>query len=407
MGEIIKMNGSEVSSVNEPQTDVIQIAEGLLFDARTPIENASTISMPLAELSTLGAGVSSLLPALRTVTTTTSVDMKGLFRVANAASGDILKMAKNKNYWGALKTADGASKMAQFAEAGPLTATSQAVSAINPATMMMAVALFSIEQKLGDIEEMQKQILQNMEFSKESDVEGDVEQLMSIITKYKYNWDNDHFVASNHKMVNDIQRTARSHMISYQKEVNALLDSKKLIVVQAQVKLKLNELLKKFKYYRLSLYTFSLASLLEIMLSGNFKEEYIAGIKQEIETAAETYREVFGKCSLYLEKMSDSSIETNLLKGVGNVSKFAGKIIGSIPVIEKGPVDEFLLDGGDKIKKNAYGIEHSVIRSFAAISNPGIGVFTGKMAELIQIYNHTAAICFDDKRLYLVADKVS
>jgi hypothetical protein len=403
MGEIIKMNSSEITPVDGNQNELIQITEGLLFDARsTELLPSNTISMPIAELSTLGAGVSSLLPALRTVTTTTTMDVAGLFRVANQESGDVLKMAKNGNAWGAMKTAAGGSKMVQLAESGPLTATSEVVAAVNPATMMMAVALFSIEQKLGDIEEMQKQILQHMEFEKESSVEGDVEQLMSIITKYKHNWDNDKFVASNYKMVNDIQRTARAHMISYQKEVNTLLDSKKFVLSQAQVNSKMSELLKKFKYYRLSLYTFALSSLLEIMLSGNFKEEYITGIKEEIEKCTETYRDLFGKCSIYLEKLSVSSLDTNLLKGAGNVIKFTGKIIGAIPVVEKGPVDEFLQDSGNKLKKNALGIEHKVVRSFAEISNPGTGVFTAKMADMVKIYNHTSEICFDEKNIYLV-----
>jgi len=40
---------------------------------------------------------------------------------------------------------------------------------------------------------------------------------------------------------------------------------------------------KKFKYYNLSLYTYSLASYIEIMLSGNLAEKNILSIKEEIE----------------------------------------------------------------------------------------------------------------------------
>ena len=404
MGDIVEINNLKVTSSekNESKNDLIQIAENLLLDTRTNIENFNTLSMPIAELATLGAGVSSLLPSLRTVTTTTSIDMQGLFRVKNLASGDILKMAKDKTYWGAIKTAEGTSKMAKLSQAGPLTATTNAVTAVNPATMMMAVALFSIEQQLSNIQEMQEKIIQLMEFEKESAVEADVEQLISIITKYKHNWDNDQFISSNHKMVGDIQRTARSHMISYQKEINATLDGKKFLVVQTHVRSKLNDLLKKFKYYRLSLYTFSLSSLLEIMLSGNFKEEYISGIKHEIEKFAEEYRMVFGKCSVYLESISSSSVEANVLKGVGNVSGFIGKTIGSIPVVKKGTADEFFKDKGDNIKKNVLKNEQKVVGLFAEISNPETRVFTEKMADMIQIYNHTSEIYFDNEKIYLV-----
>ena len=99
---------------------------------------------------------------------------------------------------------------------------------IDPATMMMAVALFAIEQQLKGIEERQKQILSFLEIEKESETEADVEILLKMITTYKHNWNNEHFIASNHKMVLDIQRTARKNMLSYKKKVAELLVENKL-----------------------------------------------------------------------------------------------------------------------------------------------------------------------------------
>lgn len=125
------------------------------MDARSALDHKKSTSVPIAELATLGAGVSSLIPALNTVTTTTTLAANGLFRIANQASGDVLKMDKNGNFWGAMHTATGGSKLVQLAETGPLTATSQAVATINPATMMMAVALYSIERHLGENEFLQ------------------------------------------------------------------------------------------------------------------------------------------------------------------------------------------------------------------------------------------------------------
>jgi hypothetical protein len=66
-------------------------------------------------------------------------------------------------------------------------------------------------------------------------------------------------------------------------------------------------------------------------------------------------------------------------------------------------VDELLQEGGSKLRKNAQGKEQEVLHSFAEISNPGTGVFVDKMIEMIRIYNHTSAICFDEKQIYLVA----
>ena len=404
MADIIKMSTSEIAPSEEiNESALMEIADGLLFDARTNVAEQKSLSVPIAQLATLGTGVSSLLPALRTVTQTTTITTSGLYQLANAAVGDTLKVAKNGNFWGAFKTADGASKFAQLHSAGPLTVTTQTVAAINPATMMMAVALFSVEQKLGEIEKMQKQIISFLEIEKESEIEADVETLSNIIVKYKLNWDNEYFVASNHKLVLDIQRTARKNMNGYQKKDTELVNTKKLVIGQKQVDSTLKDLQKKFKYYRLSLYTFSMASMMEIMLSGNFKEEYIIGIKEEIEKMSSAYREMFMQSSIYLEKISGVSVETNVLKGIGTASKAVGKFIGSIPIVKEGQVDEFLQDSGKHIKSNAKEIETSAIAAFAELSNSETRVFIDKMEDMIQIYNHTEKICFDDKKIYLIA----
>lgn len=404
MGEIVNINNSSEVEVVRTENDLIELTEGMLLDARATINSRKTLSVPIAELSTLGAGVSSLIPALNTVTQTTTFATEGLYQLANAGVGDVLKVAKNGNFWGAFKTTDGASKFAQLQAAGPLSATTSTVAAINPATMMMAIALFSIEKELGNIAEMGRQILSFLEIEKESEIEADVETLMNIVAKYKLNWDNEHFVASNHKLVLDIQRTARKNMNAYQKKVNEVLKAKQFIVAQNKVNTTLSDLEKKFKYYRLSLYTFSLASLMEIMLSGNFKEEYISGIKDEIRVMSQTYRELFGECSVRLEKMGNSALEANVVKGLGTAGEAIGKFIGNIPLVKEGAVDEFLQDKGAHLKSNAIAMKKEAVGAFAAIGNPGTGMFVEKMQDMVQIYNHTSQICFDKEKIYLVAN---
>lgn len=405
MGELINLNCDKGEGIGlaRAEGDLAEITKDILLDTHTDISKVNSISMPIAELATLGAGISSLIPALQTVTQKTTINMQGLYRLANADVGDALKVAKNGNFWGAFKTAEGGSKFAQLAEADSLSATSTAVMPINPATMMMAVALFSIEQRLSDMAEMEKQILSFLELEKQAEIEADVETLHNITTKYKYNWDNEHFIASNHKMVLDIQRTARKNMISYQKKIDEILCSKQILTAWMKVDAALKDMRKKFQYYRLSLYTLAMASLIEILLSGNFKEENISGIISEIEKFSMEYRDKFMQSSTYLEKLSKHSVGANVLKGAGTASKAVGRLIGSIPIVREGPVDEFLQKGGTKLKENARGMEEDVLISFAKLGNPGTGIFTNKMRDMIQIYNHTSEICFDEKKIYLIA----
>ena len=335
MGEIINTNTAIETQPGGDTGALLDITPSLLADARTALNSSGVLSVPIAELSTLGAGVSSLIPALNTVTQTTSIAADGLYTIANAGVGDVLKAAKNGNFWASLKTADGASKMVQLQEAGAITATTQTAAAFNPATMMMAVALFSIEQELGEIEDMQRQIISFLEIEKESEIEADVESLMSIIKKYKDNWDNERFVSGNHNQVLTYQNRARKNMLGYQKKIVESIGKKPHIVTQAGVKQAFASLEKEFKYYRLSLYTFSLSSLMEVMLSGNFKESYISGIRDELQQMSDAYRDLFEESSHYLEKLSNSAVDANVMKGIvaGHLISHFASLVTASPVI--------------------------------------------------------------------------
>lgn len=401
MDNIIKLNANQQDAPCNEANNLISVTDDLLCDVRADISQSRKLSMPIAQLSTLGAGVASLLPSFRTVTQTSAVASDGLYRIPNAVIGDTLKAAKNGNFWPSFKESN---KLAQLQKVESLQSTTSMVMPIDPATMMMAVALFSIEQQLGNIAEMQKKMFSFLETEKESEIEADVETLSNIINKYKHNWDNEQFIASNHKMVIDIQRTARKHMNSYQKRVRDTIKDKKLLVLQAKIKTTLDEMIKDFKYYRLSLFAFSMSSLIEIMLSGNFKEENILAIKEEIQKLSLDYRDVYSECSLYLEKMEKLSVESNVLKGVSATSKAVGKFIGSIPKIKDGQIDERLQVAGEYVSDKAKSIETDSIATFAEMSNPGTNLFTEKMDDLIFVYNHTTDICFDNSNIYLIAN---
>ena len=388
-------------TLSEPETDLMQMSSDILLDTKASLANKRTMSMPIAELATLGAGVSSLLPSLNTVTQTGAANGQELYRLVNAGPGDVLKRSKDGTFWGSVKPQKGKSRMAKFEK------VDQEMTAVlpDPATMMMAVALYQIEKKPVSIEETQKDILRFLEIEIEAGAEADLETLVGIMKNFKLIWDNEKYVLSNHKMVLDIQRAARKNMNVYQKKSGAAIEKREIIPAQWNVNAKLSDLQRIFQYYRLSLYTFSLASLLEILLSGNYKEEYIASVQDEIRLHSDTYRNCFDQCSVFLEKASNSAIGVNVKKGIGTASKALGKAIESIPVINKGPVDEFLQSRGEHLNEHASKTERAVVRAFAAVGDPGTGMVLHQMDDMIQIYDHTAQICFDDKNIYLIADR--
>lgn len=379
------------------------LTEEMLEDARKSINLKNTLSLPIEELSMLGASISSLVPAFNTITQTTSLPTDGLYKIANAALGDTLKMAKNGNAWGAMKTIKGKSKMVQLKEVGSLTATTKTVLPIDPATIIVAMMLYSIEKDIKEISETQKKILSFLEVENESQIEADVETLMEIVNNFKYNWDKELVVANSHNVIMDIKNRSRKNILAFQKKLTTEVSKKQLLTSQGKINSTLADLLKKFKYYRLSIYIFSLASLMEIMLSGNFKEEYIENTKNEIENLSSKYRDYFNEASLYIEKISKNGVEANLFKGIGLAGKTAGKFIGNIPLIKKGPVDEFLKAKGENLYNDAQEIEKNLVRNFAALANPGTRMLIGKIEDLNYIYNRTNQICFNKDSIFFLS----
>lgn len=302
-----------------------------------------------------------------------------------------------------MKTASGSSKMMQLKEVSSLSSSEKLLKGFNPATLMMAVALYSIENKINDIVQTQKDIIEFLEVEKESQIKADAESLLEFVKNYKYNWDNELLVSSTLNLVMDIKKNARKNMVFYKEKVYRAISSKKLIVVKNKVNSALFDLKKKFKFYRLSLYIFSLASLMEIMLSGNFKEDYIIDIREIIRKESKEYRELFNDCSLYLEKLISNGAEARILKGVSEASKNAGKFINNIPLVKESVIDDFLQNKGYNLKQIANEMELKIIKTFASVANPETRMFIEKLDDIIKIYNQKAQICFDSKNIYIVS----
>lgn len=401
MNDIIDQNVNLQN--NNGKYGIVELSEKLLSDIRANTSLKNSISFPIAEISALGSGVSSLIPAFNSITQTTTIGSKGLYTLVNAAAGDVLKNTKDGNFWGALKTVDGKSKMAKLSEVGSLNVTTHTVGFFNPKTLMTAAALYSIEKSLDEIKATQKKILDFLQIEKESSVEADVEALTKIISNYKHTWDNKLQVSSNLNTVNDIQTRSRKNINSYKKLIENILSSKRFIVMQSMVDSTYTELEKLFRYYRLSLYSFSLSIVLEILLADNQKTEYILNAKDEIYNLDNSYRKIFGKCLEYITELSESGIESSFIKELGNASTTIGNTIGNIPFLKSGQVDEFFKNSGTGLFKNARALKNKAVEQFLTLKNSEIELFINKIEDMAIIYNKNKQIYFDKQNVYLIS----
>ena len=146
-----------------------------------------------------------------------------------------------------------------------------------------------------------------------------------------------------------------------------------------------------------------MSSFTEILLLGDFSEDHILKVKDDIEDRSMAYRQIYAECLDYVEEISGKAVEMNVIKGIGSAGKAIGGLIGSIPLVKEGPVDEWLKDGGDALKQNAGNMGKKHVQNLSAVSNPGTGIFIEKMDAINKICNHTDKIFFDKDRIYLAA----
>ena len=138
-------SSTKSSSEQLKSDDILSISNAILMESRVDFTKENSISIPFDKLALLGGAVSSALPTFRTITETTSVNTSGLYQLANKSAGDMLKQAKDGNFWGAFKRSDGTSKFAKLSKVNYASETTNTVMPIDPTTMMMAAALYSIE----------------------------------------------------------------------------------------------------------------------------------------------------------------------------------------------------------------------------------------------------------------------
>lgn len=392
----------EVNLAFQTGSDIALQTEQLLAEVSTDLTTLDAIKLPIDQIALLGAGVASMLPALRTVTQTVTNNSSGLYRLVNAVAGDSLKLAKDGTWWGALNTASGKSKMVKLAPADPVSMTTTATMPINPATVMMAAALVSIEQKLDAIAETQKQILSFLEAEKEAQIEGDIKTLMRMIQEYKYNWNKSEYTSSCYNQVLNIRRSAEQNIILYQKQVAEKMHTNSVLLFNPTVTSTKDGLEKSFRYYRLSLYTYAFSSFLEVMLLGNYNPDYISQVSSKIRDYAYRYRELYTECYSRLEQLAQSSIESGILKGLGSAAKAMGNFIGNTPIIKDGPVDEWLIQNGMNLEHSTEDHLKQMMIQFAEIRDPGCAPFIENLNYINRIYNQTADLYFDKDNVYLV-----
>lgn len=394
--EVVEQKEDQVINEEDKKGNysLVEMNNYMLSDVRKESLSNNTYSLSLSKLSEISPITVSTANNIKTIMEQNPKTSGNLYRITNLGKNDSLKaMRDGKTFWGSIKKSDGSSTMAKLKEVNPNN-----VMALDPTVMMMSVALAGIEQELGEIKELSKQIFSFLEHEKESEIESDLEILNRSISDFRFNLEDEKYLINNHKQVMDIKRTANKNMLFYKKEIKDDLSKDKLFTTNNSMNSIIEDIQKKFRYYRLSLYIYSFSTFMEILLLGNYKNDYLLSKKEELDELDNEYSEVFNNALEYVKKNANKSLEGNVLSGLGSAGKAIGNLAEKVKIKN---VDNWLNEKGNNLKQSGQNIKDEFATKFDDMRESNSRPFINQIEKVDCIYNNTKEIYFDKENIYL------
>lgn len=363
--------------------------------------------IPFAEFASLGGAIAELIPKIRTVTETTSIPMEGVFRAINPKTGEVMPdlMYKSKQvadaFIGSMKQRNGEFDQTAFVKLTDVKEIKTTVSAINPATIMLAASIMAMSKKLDAIEESQKKIMSFLEKDKESKLRGNLIFLLDVFSDFRTHWDKSTFIDSMFTKTQDIKQESIQNVEFYRSMLSEEIKRKKLLISKLDIKKNLQKIVEHFSNYRLAIYLYAFASYLEIILLRNFSEEFLKSISAKIREETIKYTELYTIAYTKLEAMATTSIESGAIKGAARISKGLGKVIEKIPIVERGQLDENLIATGKKLEEYKDDSVEDLLAVLRSISNCQVKQFVDLIETVNELHNGKPSILVDDENVYI------
>lgn len=348
--------------------------------------------MPLTRLTALGTGFEPIVAAVQSVLSSGEA-ASGIYRVTMPFGTHLAKFKDGSGY---LSTALGPDGIVAQARMTPLTIDPAAVG-----TLFMAATLVNIDKKLDAIQETQREMLDFLKAREKAELRGNLEFLADVFNNYKYNWNSEKYKAANHIKALDIRQNSMRSLELYHEQISKHMGKRSLLPSDRDVKKQLEQLRDEMQDYRLALYLYGFAYLVEVLLQENFDAQYLTKIADSINDKALKYRELYTDVYTRVEERAKSTLESKALGALSAVSRAAGKTIEKIPIISRSQLDENLISAGETLGERSEDRADDSLSALTEYSGDCVRPFVEQINEINRVYNTPMILMFDRDALYL------
>lgn len=362
--------------------------EQALAEIKENYQSSPLAKIPFAEIAALGGSFAGVVETMATPAA------EGLYRCV-FPKGVTGTLAMAKDGTGALGTImnDGIVGQARWIPVD---------KAIGPACLkaaLVAVAVLAVVKQIKDIKDGQKEIIDILERDKKSQLLADYDLLASYMDEYKFYWENEASLVVNLNQVKNIKRNAMKDLRSYIEQLEGFIAAKKNILKMQTASYKIGQILDRFVHYKLALHVFALSEYMEVMLSKNFQAEYLSKIEDEIREQAMKFRNLYTECFDKIELLKKEAVTTQAANKLADVTRTVGGLIGKIPVVKDGPVDEFLIGVGDSITEAEKKKLEKTLAFFIQYKDSGLTPIAEHIAMINELSNKPVVMLYDKKTI--------
>lgn len=409
-------------SGKQPETEheIKEAAIQALFSSENfPIIRPAQVDMsqyrkvPLLGIAALGAAFATIPSAARTITqtVTTSISTKetlfvginpkgiaGFLRAnQHGTVGNIMQINEQGK-----QVIVGRMRFKPLEGGLPVTQTTKTMVPFDPMTLVIAAALFSIDQKLAKLQQKAEEILQFLKLEKQSRQRGNLNMLAEILDEYKQNCSDDNLCSLRNTEVQTIRREAQQDMLFYQEQIASQLQAQKALHGKQSAHSLLEAVMAAFCEYQLAGYLYGFATFLDIMLRKEFASAVISAAARKIAEHKERYDGLYAQCHAQMDAYQRTSLESQLLGGLGNAAKSIGQKMAATPVLKRGPVDEALINAGESLGNINRGAIAKRMSAFAQLEDSKMGAFIENLGALDALCNRADAMLTDGENLYIL-----
>lgn len=365
------------------------------------VENKNDyVKIPLSKLASLGMIGSLFVEQTQTVTTTFNTE--GLFSAVIPKGMHLASAKDGSGYLGTLLDANNKlAGQARFKEVSGINATQTIAAPINPAIVAMSLMLLSIDKKLDTIQESQKEIISLIKTKEHGDIKGNIQYLYDILKDLKNHFTDEQYKKEYRLKIHDIMQDSYKYIETYKERLAEAIKKNRRFRISLEIDKEVKSLVQDFSYYRLTIFMFTYSHYLEVLLGSRIDEDIIQNELNRLDSVKLQYRKIYTDLYNYLEGLYKSSIDRQAVNVLGSASKGLGKMMNKVPLLEKAPVDEALVNLGQNLQKSNDKVLVKSLENLRNYKQLNVDGFERQYQSLAYMYSGENRIFFDKENLYV------